>query len=69
MLNGLLEAAFIHARGLSGLEQLCLVVGEHNARARRLCESLGFEAFGIEPRELKVDGKSYDGVHMWLKLT
>ena len=67
--KGLLEAALAHARGLSGLEQLYLVVGEHNTGARRLYESLGFEAFGIEPRELKVAGKFYDGVHMWLKLT
>lgn len=67
--KGLLEAAIVYARGLKGLEQLYLVVGEHNTRARRLYESLGFEPFGIEPRELKVNGKFYDGMHMWLKLT
>jgi ribosomal protein S18 acetylase RimI-like enzyme len=66
--KNLLEAALTYARGMSSLEQLYLVVGEHNTRARRLYESLGFKPFGIEPRELKVDGKSYDGVHMWLKL-
>ena len=66
--KGLLEAALTHARGLSGLEQLYLVVGEHNTRARRLYESLGFKPFGLEPRELKVAGKLYNGVHMWLKL-
>jgi len=64
----LLEAALTYARGMSGLEQLYLVVGEHNTSARRLYESLGFKTFGFEPRELKVDGKPYDGVHMWLKL-
>ena len=67
--KGLLEAAVVYARGLSGLEQLYLVVGEHNTRARRLYESLGFEPFGIEPRELKVNGTFYDGLHMWLNLT
>jgi len=66
--KGLLEAALTHARGLRGLEQLYLVVGEHNTRARRLYESLGFKPFGLEPRELKVAGKFYNGVHMWLKL-
>lgn len=66
--KGLLEAAIAHARGLRGLEQLCLVVGEHNTIARRLYESIGFKPFGLEPRELKVDGKYYHGVHMWLKL-
>ena len=67
--KALLEAAIDHARGISGLEQLYLVVGVHNARAQRLYASLGFTPFGMEPRELKVDGKFYDGIHMWLGLT
>jgi len=65
----LLEAALIYAREMSGLEQLTLVVGEDNTGARHLYESLGFEPFGVEPRELKVDGNYYNGVHMWLKLS
>ena len=64
----LLEAAIAHARGTPGLEQLRLIVGEANAGARRLYESLGFKPFGLEPRELKTDGKYYDSVHMWLEL-
>jgi hypothetical protein len=24
--------------------------------------------FGLEPRELKVGGKAYPGLHMWLRL-
>lgn len=64
----LLEAALTYARGMSDLEQLYLVVGEHNTRAQHLYESLGFKPFGFEPRELKVDDKSYNGVHMWFKL-
>ena len=67
--KGLLETALSYARGMNGLEQLYLVVGEHNKRAQRLYHSLGFRPFGIEPRELKVGGKAYDGVHMWLKLS
>ena len=66
--KGLLEAALTYARGMQGLEQLYLIVGENNKRAQRLYHSLGFRPFGIEPRELKVDGQAYNGVHMWLKL-
>ena len=66
--KGLLETALTYARGMQGLEQLYLIVSEHNNRAQRLYHSLGFRPFGIEPRELKVDGQAYNGVHMWLKL-
>lgn len=64
----LLEAAITHARTISGLEQLRLIVGEANVGARRLYESVGFKSYGLEPRELKTDGKYYDSVHMWLPL-
>ena len=64
----LLEAAIAQAREMPGLEQLRLIVGEANAGARALYESVGFREFGLEPRELKTDGKYYDSVHMWLKL-
>lgn len=64
----LLEAALTYAREMSGLEQLTLVVGEDNPGAQRLYASFGFEPFGVEPRELQVDGQYYNGVHMWLKL-
>jgi RimJ/RimL family protein N-acetyltransferase len=64
----LLEAAIAHARTIDGLEQLRLIVGEANAGARRLYESVGFKPYGIEPRELKTDGEYYDSVHMWMLL-
>ena len=64
----LVDAALAYARGISGLEQVNLVVGEKNTQARRLYESFGFKSFGVEPRELKVDGQYYDAVYMWLKL-
>jgi len=64
----LLEAAIAQARSMPGLEQLRLIVGDANAGARRLYESVGFKPFGLEPRELKTDGKYYDSVHMWLEL-
>jgi ribosomal protein S18 acetylase RimI-like enzyme len=65
----LLEAAIAHARGMRDLEQLHLVVGEHNTGAQHFYESFGFRPFGTEPRELKVDSKFYNGIHMWLKLS
>ena len=64
----LLEAAIAQARELPGLEQLRLIVGDANPTARALYESVGFRAFGLEPRELKTDGKYYDSIHMWLEL-
>lgn len=64
----LLQAAIAQAREMPGLEQLRLIVGEANAGARALYESVGFQAFGLEPRELRTDGKYYDSVHMWLTL-
>ncbi|MGH2402983.1 MAG: GNAT family N-acetyltransferase [bacterium] len=65
----LMEALLTYAREGSDLDQLNLVVGEGNIGAQRLYASLGFQPFGVEPRELKVDGKYYNGVHMWLKLS
>jgi|SRR5688572_20815882 len=64
----LLTTAIAHARGTPGIEQLRLIVGEANAGARRLYESVGFKPFGLELRELKTDGQYYDSVHMWLDL-
>ena len=64
----LLEAALEYARGVEGLDQLNLVVDESNAAARRLYESFGFVAFGLEPRELKIGDEYTNSVHMWLRL-
>ncbi len=55
------------ARELEGLEQITLVASAH-LPARRMYEALGFEAYGTEPRSLKI-GKSYvDDVLMVLWL-
>ena len=64
----LLEAAIASARATPGIEQLSLVVDAQNTVAQRLYSSLGFVPFGLEPREIKVDGIYHDSVHMWLRL-
>lgn len=64
----LMEAVIGAARATPGIEQLSLVVDQQNASALRLYASLGFVPFGVEPREIKVDGQYHDSVHMWLRL-
>ena len=60
-----LEAAIEHARGLEGVEVLQLSVSAEAPGARRLYESLGFTAWGREPRAMQVPGRQVDEVHMW----
>jgi len=64
----LMEAVIEAARATPGVEQLSLVVDNENAAALRLYASLGFERFGVEPREIKVDGRYHDSAHLWLRL-
>ncbi|MBC7772560.1 MAG: N-acetyltransferase [Pyrinomonadaceae bacterium] len=45
-----------------------LSVSEHALAARRLYESLGFTAWGIEPDALRVEGKSYAEIHMQMSI-
>ncbi|KZE37500.1 acetyltransferase [Bhargavaea cecembensis] len=58
--KSLLEELIRRAREGDGLEQIHLAVVAHNAPARRLYTSLGFEVYGTEPNALKVSGKYYD---------
>lgn len=64
----LMLAAINEARTMDGLEQLGLAVVTSNEAARRLYRSLGFQAWGIEPRALKVDNQYWDDEHMVLRL-
>ena len=64
LLTGLLE----HARGIPGLEQLQLSVAVGQIAARTLYTSLGFVAYGLEPKALKVSGEYVDEEHMVLYL-
>ena len=58
----LVEAVIAHAR--SRVEILRLTVTEGNVPARKLYESLGFTAYGVEPRALKVDGRVLNEILM-----
>ncbi len=56
------------ARQDPSLEQILISVAKTQAAARALYRSLGFEAYGTEPRALKI-GKTYiDEEHMILQL-
>jgi ribosomal protein S18 acetylase RimI-like enzyme len=56
------------ARRLPGLEFVYLSVTSSNPAARKLYESVGFRAFGTEPRALAVGGVFFDEDHMVLDL-
>ncbi len=57
----LLDTVIAHARTIEGLEILQLGVGVHNAPAKALYGSAGFEVYGIERKALKLaDGRYVD---------
>ncbi len=62
LLGELLE----RAKQEQGLEQILLAVGATQEAAKELYKSLGFQAFGTEPRALKVGAEYVDEVHMIL---
>ena len=61
----MLEAAIQHGERLDGVEILQLSVSVEAPGARRLYESLGFTAWGREPRAVRVGERQVDEVHMW----
>jgi ribosomal protein S18 acetylase RimI-like enzyme len=63
----LLGAACRHAR-THGVLQVHLAVNAANPRALALYESLGFRAYGREPRALRVQGAFHDEILMALAL-
>src|SRR5262249_37430088 len=65
--RALLEAAVQQARAW-GLEQVQLGVTEAAPTARNLYESLGFRAWGREPRALHWNGRFVDEFHLALDL-
>jgi ribosomal protein S18 acetylase RimI-like enzyme len=62
----LLEEAVAVAHSLGGVRQVTLAVTAGNATAVALYQSLGFVAFGVEPRALQLNGVFIDDVHMVL---
>jgi len=56
--QAMVEAALEHARGK--VEQVLISVITTNERAQRFYEKMGFEAYGVEPRALKMGGKYFD---------
>jgi GNAT superfamily N-acetyltransferase len=71
MARALMQEIVRRARGIGGLEQILLVASAH-LPARKLYEAMGFEAYGVEPRSLKLfreTGVEYvDDVLMILRL-
>lgn len=57
------RAAMNEALGWEGVESVALSVSERS-EARRLYERLGFRQWGYEPDCLRIDGESYDEIHM-----
>ena len=51
--RALMQEIIRRAREIAGVEQVLLVASAH-LPARKLYESLGFEAYGLEPRSLKI---------------
>lgn len=64
----LMEQLIAAARA-EGLELLVLTVTQGNTRACKLYERCGFRTFGVEPRAIKVAGRSFGKNHMYLDLT
>lgn len=56
-----------HAREI-GVLQIHLCVNAENARAKQLYQSMGFQAYGLEPRAMRVGGRFYDEERMCLRL-
>jgi RimJ/RimL family protein N-acetyltransferase len=64
----LLDAALDRARDLPGIELVSLSTAAGNDAALALYRSRGFEAWGVEPDYLRAEGRSYDEVHLLLRL-
>lgn len=64
----LMLAVLARAGQMPGLRALQLTVAKGNAAAEKLYSSLGFEAYGTEPRGLCVNGRDIDEILMWKPL-
>ena len=66
--KALVAEAIAQARTIPGLEQLLLAVVTSNTAARQLYRSIGFEAYGLEPRAMKQGDQYWDEELMILRL-
>jgi RimJ/RimL family protein N-acetyltransferase len=66
--RALLHTALEQARRWPGVDQVELAVSDTATAARRLYESLGFRAWGREPRALHWRGRFVDDHHLVLDL-
>jgi GNAT superfamily N-acetyltransferase len=66
--RALLQAALQQARRWPAVDQVELAVSDTAVAARRLYESLGFRAWGREPRALHWQGRFVDDHHLVLDL-
>jgi RimJ/RimL family protein N-acetyltransferase len=62
------EAAINTARSWEGISIVALCVSARSTGAIALYHSLGFEPWGVEPDAVRVDGASYDDIHMVLRV-
>jgi len=64
--RALMQEVIRRGRLIEGLEQILLVASAH-LPARKLYEAMGFQAYGIEPRSLKIGTEYVDDVLMILR--
>jgi ribosomal protein S18 acetylase RimI-like enzyme len=64
--RALMQEVIRRARAIEGLEQILLIASAH-LPARKLYEAMGFQAYGIEPRSLKIGTEYVDDVLMILR--
>lgn len=70
--HGLGRAVMIRAielaRTWQGVEKISLSVSAQSTNALALYESLGFKRWGLEPDAMRIDGESFDEIHLSLRL-
>ena len=64
----MLQFLLAHAAAIDGMEQIVLSVATTQTAAIALYESLGFRAFGTEPRALKIEDGYVDQISMMLEI-
>lgn len=67
--RALMQTAIGHALARGGITIIQLEVTQGNGAANALYESLGFQAFGVEPMAVLTPGGYRSKVHMWYKFS